>query len=585
MAVSGYSYRMEFMWTSRRDADDLGNNMNTRSLLILPPLDLPTHPYPAVPQLVSWLRERGHAVDGADLNIRFFRWALRKEKIQQGRAILHRLQSPGKALSRPEAIHLKLLEKCAGILDRYGVEAEQLLDYRKNETLGSGLLAIESALNFAFAPTFPERLFTVVSLQYEGHGNMYSSESLLRSITEKKSLFDDYFAEVIPGLDLGRYAFIGLSVPFIKQIEPTLRLCAAIRRLHPSLPVYIGGAAVGVHIRTAKNSNLFDLFDGMVVGDGEEPLEKLMLSYAKGTIDLKEIPGLIWRKNGSIVVNPPSSPTPLRDIPTPHTELFDRKDYLCWPGEPLYRLSLSRGCTWGRCSFCNVNGSGIFPSQRIGPEEAFAKVKALLDKGERGIALSDDEADPEVAAGIARRSIEEGLAFNWSLQSRLHPKMTMEWAALLKRSGCRRLYTGIESFNDRILRLMNKALNRDLIEKVLSELAWGGLPVTAYMIIGYPGETEEEARASFAALMEHLENGRISSAYYNLFVIEPFSPIAREPERFGIHNMIRSKNDDLNPIVLGFEAEGISRRRAMELQDEFQNFMDMHAAKMPRHLA
>lgn len=568
------------MGSSTRNAGDSENSMGKKFLLILPPLDLPTHPYPAVPQLVSWLRERGHAVDGVDLNIRFFRWALTKEKIQKGRVILEQLRHADKSLSRPEAYHLKFLEKCAGILERYGVETESLLDYDKNETLSSALLAIESALNFAFAPTFPERLFTVVSLQYAGHGNMFSSESLLRSIKEKKSLFDDFFAEVIPALDLGRYGFVGISIPFIKQIEPALRLCRAIRRFYPSLPVYLGGAAVGVHVRGARNGDFFDLFDGMIVGDGEEPLEKLILSYQAGSIEPKEIPGMTWRENGTIVENPPSKPTPLSDIPTPHTELFDRKDYLSWPGEPLYRLSLSRGCTWGRCSFCNVSGSGIFPSQRIGPEEAFEKVKALLDKGERGIALSDDEADPEVAAAIARRSVEAGRPFNWSLQSRLHPKMTMEWAAMLKRSGCRRLYTGIESFSDRILRLMNKALNRDLIEKVLSELAWGGLPVTAYMIIGYPGETEEEARASFAALMEHLENGRISSAYYNLFVIEPFSPIAREPGKYGIHDMVRQKKDDLNPLVLDFKAPGISRKQAVELQIEFQDLIDLHVARM-----
>ena len=118
---------MEFMGSLRRNAGDSGNNMSRKFILILPPLDLPTHPYPAVPQLVSWLRERGHGVDGVDLNIRFFRWALTKEKIQKGRVILDRLRNADKALSRPEAYHLKFLEKVVLVVNGRQVVCDERL--------------------------------------------------------------------------------------------------------------------------------------------------------------------------------------------------------------------------------------------------------------------------------------------------------------------------------------------------------------------------------------------------------------------------------------------------------------------------
>ena len=71
----------------------------------------------------------------------------------------------------------------------------------------------------------------------------------------------------------------------------------------------------------------------------------------------------------------------------------------------------------------------------------------------------------------------------------------------MKKAGCTRIYFGIESGNDEILKLMNKKITTEQARTAVEVSHRAGLEVGAFFILFYPGETDETVLATlrFAA--------------------------------------------------------------------------------------
>jgi len=61
----------------------------------------------------------------------------------------------------------------------------------------------------------------------------------------------------------------------------------------------------------------------------------------------------------------------------------------------------------------------------------------------------------------------------------------------MKEAGCRRMFFGIESGNNSILKVMKKQINVEQARKAVELTAAAGIKAGAFFILGYPGETEE----------------------------------------------------------------------------------------------
>ena len=58
--------------------------------------------------------------------------------------------------------------------------------------------------------------------------------------------------------------------------------------------------------------------------------------------------------------------------------------------------------------------------------------------------------------------------------------------------------------------------------------------VHAYLMYGFPTQTEKEAYAALGHVRALFREGLVQSAFFHRFALTVHSPIAREPERFGI---------------------------------------------------
>jgi radical SAM superfamily enzyme YgiQ (UPF0313 family) len=214
-------------------------------------------------------------------------------------------------------------------------------------------------------------------------------------------------------------------------------------------------------------------------------------------------------------------------------------------------------------------GCGIFPLSHPDEEKMYERVKELAGRGMRAIYFGDDEADHDMLSRFAERIQRDGLKLLWTVNTRFSSKIDMEWAMNLRRGGCLGLAFGLETFEDRLLSLIQKGTTRAMIEECVGNLAWGGVSVLAYMIVGLPTETEAEARASFERLVGHVESGEICNVVYSPYTVAYKSPIYEHPERYGVTRLLPNPGQDLAPNIDDFEHSGMSRQKALELYGEF----------------
>jgi len=65
--------------------------------------------------------------------------------------------------------------------------------------------------------------------------------------------------------------------------------------------------------------------------------------------------------------------------------------------------------------------------------------------------------------------------------------MDYSTALEMKKAGCTRIYFGIESGNDQILKLMNKNITTEKARNAVEAAHQAGLEVGAFFILFYPG--------------------------------------------------------------------------------------------------
>ena len=545
-----------------------------KCLLMLSPVEMPTHPYASVPQLVTWLRANGRPADALDMNLEFFWWLIEKNEeedlFSSAWEELKELNSRDR-LAGEEAWRFASLYRIFQFLDYLSlVPGKSFFENGKYRSLFlmTANMFPPLAVPLKKGGANESISYEYASIKYRGEANYASSASLVASI-EKRSILDEFFDDFLRKRILNEdYLFIGVSVPFFSQCEPAMRLARAIKRMSPGVHVCLGGNYVGLHLSYTENPDVFKYIDSMSVGDGEIPLLELGRELESPSPDLGRVSGLVYLEDGRVRRNPRGPFVPLDRIPVPD-EIFDRSRYFNPAGDSFIRIRFSEGCSWGRCAFCNLAGCGLYPLQRPDEGKMFEKIRTLVDRGEKILYLGDDESDIDALERFAKRVIAEGLVFSWETNIRFSPGVTLEWAMLMRQSGCNGLAIGLESYHDRVLSHIQKGTSAALIDRCLENLAWAGVPVLAYMMVGLPTETEEEARESFGRLIEKVREGYIKSVFYSLYAVSRDSPIDKDPGKYGVVLPPQDPELDLRPGYAHFEHSGMSHKKAVELQLEF----------------
>lgn len=547
----------------------------TQMLLLNPPVATPCGPSLAIPALVAYLRSRGVSVEVCDVNLGFFRHLLTASRILEGlRYAQERFfqlnSSVGLTFLQMLEYHhllslLNGLEQCQHELE---LMKTGLADFEDFQEFGQAVKNL--FVQVASSPHAPEVLMYSPELHYESPLSPFSSEDLL-SATRSRTMFSDAMADALPSvLERHRPQIVGISVSFSSQLLPGFWLARLVKQLAPGAHVTMGGSAVSIFLRSIEDPKLLEHVDSLILDEGELPLELLCRELNSAVCELGKVPGIRYLHGGRIVTTEGAPPVDLEALPVPAYETLPLDDYVSPRRAMQLPLRLSRGCPWRRCTFCRTNLPMESHHQQVRPEHAYEQLKEVLARtGVRRVHFSDESADAGSLEFIARRLLEERRQVEWIAHMRVSPSLTAAQCRLFRESGCRGLMLGVESLNDRVLRLMNKGLTAGLVDTIVRELG-PHIALGLYMMVGFPTETREEALSGHALVKAYLDGGLIQKVTYSLFTVAFGSDVWMHPERYGVRMGSGPGRADLNPDVGSFECDtGLTRAEAAALYGEF----------------
>jgi radical SAM superfamily enzyme YgiQ (UPF0313 family) len=206
-----------------------------------------------------------------------------------------------------------------------------------------------------------------------------------------------------------------------------------------------------------------------------------------------------------------------------------------WADGRWNKLTIARGCYWKKCTFCDVSLDYIARYEVASADVTVDRIEALVrETAETGFHFVDEAAPPAALRALAQRLIERRVAITWWGNIRFEKSFTPELCDLLARSGCVAVSGGLEVASDRLLELMKKGVTVSQVARVARAFTDAGVLVHAYLMYGFPTETEQETVDSLERVRQLFAEGCIQSAFWHRFAATVHSPIGKRPELFGI---------------------------------------------------
>ncbi|MCS7216654.1 MAG: tRNA (N6-isopentenyl adenosine(37)-C2)-methylthiotransferase MiaB [Candidatus Bipolaricaulota bacterium] len=256
----------------------------------------------------------------------------------------------------------------------------------------------------------------------------------------------------------------------------------------------------------------------MAQGRGEKILEICKgADFAFGTVGLRFLPELIERaRRGERLAHLPE-PGELERLPVRRTSPFQAY------------VTLAEGCSHA-CAYCvipRVRG----PLRSRPMPEVLAELWELAERGYKEVTLLGQNVD---AYG---QDLRDGTSFARLLRAvgkipiprvrftSSHPAyMTEEVIAAIAEEAniCEHVHLAVQSGSDRILKAMRRGYTREgflrLVERI--KRAVPGVNLTTDVIVGFPGEEEED----FAATLSLIEEVRFGTVYVAAYSPRPNTP-------------------------------------------------------------
>lgn len=311
-------------------------------------------------------------------------------------------------------------------------------------------------------------------------------------------------------IDEFRPDFIGLSLRNIDDVVfrrcetyfgAVVDICEELRA-HSTCPVILGGSGFSIFPDQLMEMGRADFG---IRGEGEETLAQLLSALETGG-DYRDMPGLCFRQDGRVHVNPRGSPPARLDLPAaPRPERLAGY-YL--KESSMLNLQTQRGCSF-ECCYCTyplLEGR----RHRRRPPELIAEEMALLQRqGARYVFVVDSvfNSSPTHVMETCEAIIRRDVKIQWCCF--LRPQgLTREQMAIMARAGLTHIEFGSDSFCDPVLSAYGKYFRFDDIARA-SELAHAEkIDYCHFLICGGPGETIETLRHSHQN-SKHLPNAVI----------------------------------------------------------------------------
>ena len=524
-------------------------------MLIFPPEWVPTAPYLALPSLAAVLRQNGIDTVLKDINVEMYDHIFTpgfllfvKSKIQDR---FKELKQNAANLSAEDAELKQMLSDYQHIDLDYHIQkvgrakeimrSEEFYEVEKSEW---ALNAFREVMEYVSVAYFP------ASIQFypiESNLNVYRpwvSEDLLKvPFDNKVNVYADICRQlVLRSIKREKPEVVGISIGTPVQLMSGITFATLIKEAFPDIHVTVGGNIITrLKDEFAKKPHFFGkAFDSIITYEGEHALVWLVEALS-GKRKMNEVSNLIYKdEEGQMHVNETYQER-VDQLPPPDFDGMPWEKY--FSPEKLVPYLGTRGCYWGKCTFCDHGAGYIDQFRAKHAEQIVDELEYLKNKlNAKHFMFTDESFPPALFIKLPPMMVERELDIYWTTLIRFESQLLEpEIWDVAHQSGCRSLYYGLESANERIIKLVKKDTDIKAAKINLEQAKRVGIWSHVMCFYGFPSETEEEAEDTRRFLIENQH--QIPSVEMYFFVLYKNAPVMFQADEYKIDVKVNPEHD------------------------------------------
>jgi len=565
-----------------------------KMLLIFPPQWTPVSPHFALATLSAQLKKNGFNAKCLDLNVEFYNKILTKdylefiiEKIKKDYVDLftkiRKIYTKEKKLQKYTIDEQCQIYKFGKIKD-FLSSGENYYERLPN-TIKFALEIIKSKerffqpINLIKAMNHVDLALKLVSLAYcpmniEFEACYHSFlklnyESIKHFVFDKESnIFWDFHKKTVDKLKEEKFDFIAISLNSSSQIISGLTLAYLLKK-YTKAHINIGGNFFGrVKDEVMKHPEFSQFCDSISIEEGEGPIVEVG-RFVNGQIKIEDVPNLIYFKNNKAFCNEKMSPIRLNDMANLDLDDFNLEDY--FTPNIVLPYQTSRGCYWGKCTFCDQDFGQEFNVKTI--EKVLSEMRELKEKYNIShYEFIDESVSPTYLYDFSNELLKTDINPKFFCDARLETAFDEKTLEVASKAGLKMIMWGLESGSNKIMESINKGIDLSKRFDILKTSNKYNIWNFAFIFFGYPLETKEDARETIKMLQEN--NQIINSYGRSVFTMGKHARIACEPEKFGI-TKIYEQEDEFSPSI-EFDCVGMNKNELDEIIEECKQSSLIH---------
>ena len=236
----------------------------------------------------------------------------------------------------------------------------------------------------------------------------------------------------------------------------------------------------------------------LVIGEGEQTMLEIVQSIEKGNkTEFGHIDGVAYKSGDEIIQTKERSRIrPVDDLPYPNRHKINIQQYLdTWKqhhGQSAMTVSTQRGCPY-TCKWCSTAVYGQ-SYRRRSPDIVADEIKYIKDLYNPDTIWFVDDV-----FSVSHKWIEEFkdeiikkdalVPFECITRADRMNEDIVDW---LQQAGCFRIWIGAESGSQKVIDLMDRRVDVNYVKEMIHMTKRKGLEAGTFIMLGYPGETEED---------------------------------------------------------------------------------------------
>lgn len=349
-------------------------------------------------------------------------------------------------------------------------------------------------------------------------------------------------------------------------VDDIINLCKRIKEMNNATKIILGGPHITIEGEDFINQNK-DI-DYCLKGEGEYSLPKLINALNNNDLEdnLKSINGLIYRNNGKIKSNTYSRIENLGEIPSviDGIKAFNIDKIKSLTNNRISYIA-SRGCPFN-CIFCSSSSLWGRKYKQVPLEVAINDVKELHSLGFKHIDFRDDFFTVRKDWTYKLANVLKELNVEWTCQTRLD-SVDKELLQIMYDSGCTIIRFGVESFNNKSLKLLKKGETYEKMIKTLDILnKMDFKEIRLSFMIGIPDETMEDVKHTIDICKKY------NKFKYRFWALTPIvgTELYEKSKEYGVTIL----NPEYNPTYSNIETRYLTNKEINKILEDLHNDFD-----------